>query len=58
MSSNSLINIDINFKEKKNKFIWYIKIHDYSRALKLIDQQLLLEENKENYEILKKNRIV
>ena len=58
LSSNSLINIDINFKEKKNKFIWYIKIHDYSRALKLIDQQLLLEENKENYEILKKNRIV
>ena len=57
VSTNSLINIDINFKEK-NKYIWYIKIHDYSKALKLIDKQLLHEENKENYEILKKNRIV
>ena len=56
-SYNYLINVDMNFKEK-NKYIWYIKIHDYNKALKLIDHQMLHEENKENYETLKKNRIV
>ena len=56
-SNNSIITIDMNFKEK-NKYIWYIKIHDYNKALKFIDQQILQEENKEKYENLKKNRIV
>ena len=56
-SSNSLIDINMNVKEK-NKYIWYIKIHDYNKALKLIDHQMKHEESKENYEILKKNRII
>ena len=55
--SNSLIDININIKEK-NKYIWYIKIHDFSKALKLIEKQIKHEENKENYEILKKNKII
>ena len=54
---NNLINIDLYLKEK-NKYIWYIKVHDYEKALKLIDEQLLHEENKENLESLKKNRII
>ena len=54
---NNLININLYLKEN-NKYIWYIKVHDYEKALKLINEQLLHEENKENLETLKKNRIV
>ena len=44
---NNLIK-NINLKEE-NKYIWYIKVHDYDKALKLINEQLLHEENKDNY---------
>ena len=54
---NNLNNINPSLKEK-NKYIWYIKVHDYGKALKLINEQLLNEENKENLETLKKNRIL
>ena len=54
---NNLININLYLKEN-NKYIWYIKVHDYEKALKLINEQLLHEENKENLETLKKNRIL
>ena len=53
---NNLIK-NINLKEE-NKYIWYIKVHDYDKALKLINEQLLHEENKDNYETLKKDRII
>ena len=56
--NNNLRNsINLSLKEK-NKYNWYIKIHDFNKALELIDQQLLHEENKEKYETLKKNRII
>ena len=57
ISTKNIIKINKNLQEK-NKFIWYIKIHEYAKALKLLDKQILKEENKENYEILKKNRII
>ena len=43
---------------EKNKIIWFIKLHDYDKALKLIDDALLSEENEEEYENLKKNKII
>ena len=54
---NNLININLNLQEQ-NKYIWYIKVRDYDKALKLIDEQLLHEDNKENCETLKKNRTI
>ena len=54
--NNNLNNI--NNLNEKNKYIWYIKIHDYDKALKLIDQQMLQKENKKNNETLKNNRII
>ena len=57
ISAKNISNINKNLKDK-NKYVWYIKIHEYGKALKLINKQILREENKENYEILKKNRII
>ena len=52
---NIFNNINLN---ENDKYILYIKIHDYDKALKIIDKQMLHEENKEKYETLKKNRII
>ena len=54
---NNLINNNLNLK-KENQYIWYIKVHDYEKALELINEQLLNEENKDNLETLKKDRII
>ena len=42
---------------EKNKIIWFIKVHDYEKALKLIDDALLSEENEEEYANLKKIKL-
>ena len=57
IGNNNLININIQLNEK-NKIIWFIKVHDYEKALKLIDDALLSEENEEEYKNLKKNKII
>ena len=57
IGNNNLININIQLNEK-NKIIWFIKLHDYEKTLKLIDDALLSEENEEEYKNLKKNKII
>ena len=39
-----------------NKYVLYIKLHDFDKALKIIDEKLSIESNDKNIEILKKNR--
>ena len=53
--NDNLINLNIN---ENNKYSWYIKIHDYNKALKLIDQKLSQKDSREQIENLKKNRII
>ena len=39
-----------------NKYILYIKLHEYDKALKMIDEHLSVESDKKKIEILEKNR--
>ena len=43
---------------KNNKYDLYIKVHDYEKAIKLIDEQLQAEDNNEKIDELKMNRIM
>ena len=47
-NENNRFNLE---KEYDKKYIWYINMHDYSKALKIINEKLLYEndENKINY---------
>ncbi len=55
------INNNINLDQcmiKNNKYDLYIKVHDYEKAIKLIDEQLQAEDNNEKIDELKMNRIM
>ena len=39
-----------------NKYILYIKLHDFDKALKIIEEKLSIESDDKNIELLKKNR--
>jgi hypothetical protein len=39
-----------------DEYILYIKLHEYDKALKMINEQLVVESNEEKIEILKKNK--
>ena len=39
-----------------NKYILYIKLHEFDKALKIIDEKLSIESDDKNIEYLKKNR--
>ena len=39
-----------------NKYILYIKLHEYDKALELINEHLAIESNQKKIEILEKNR--
>ena len=42
--------------EKEKEYIFYMKMHDYERALDIISKLLENEENNESIEVLKKNK--